>query len=67
MLSIPIGTTRFCDGVSRRAFLQIGAVSFGALHLTLSDLLRAEAAQDPFPRTRHKGLIHIFLGGGPPH
>jgi hypothetical protein len=67
MISIPIGTTRFCDGVSRRAFLQIGAVTCGAMHLTLSDLLRAEAAQDPFPRTRHKGLIHIFLGGGPPH
>lgn len=70
MLSIPFGRVRMCDGVSRRNFLKIGALSFGAVNLTLADVLRAEAAaktQDPFGRTRHKAVINIFLGGGPPH
>ena len=70
MLSFPFGTSRMCDGISRRNFLKIGALSFGAMNLTLADVLRAEAAakkQDPFGRTRHKAVINIFLGGGPPH
>src|SRR5580698_817874 len=70
MLNIPFGRTRFCDGVSRRNFLKVGTFSFGAASLTLADVLRAEAAkkaQDPFAPTRHKALINIFLGGGPPH
>ncbi len=70
MLNIPFGSTRFCDGVSRRNFLKVGTFSFGAASLTLADVLRAEAAkkaQDPFAPTRHKAIINIFLGGGPPH
>ncbi|HSQ58683.1 MAG TPA: DUF1501 domain-containing protein, partial [Gemmata sp.] len=66
MLNIPYGRVRFCDGVSRRNFLKIGTFSFGAATLTLADILRAEAKQ-PLPRTGHKALINIFLGGGPPH
>jgi len=69
MLNIPTGTSRFCDGVSRRNFLKVGTFSFGATAFTLADVLRAEAAvaktgQSP---TRHKAIINIFLGGGPPH
>lgn len=70
MLNIPFGCVRFCDGVSRRNFLKVGALSFGAVNLTLADVFRAEAAakkQDPFARTQHKAVINIFLGGGPPH
>ncbi len=70
MLAIPFGQTRLCDGVSRRNFLKVGAFAFGAANLTLADVLRAEAAakkNDPFGRTRHKAVINIFLGGGPPH
>jgi hypothetical protein len=70
MLSLPFGRVRFCDGISRRNVLKVGALSFGALNLTLADVLRAEAAakkQDPFARTGHKAVINIFLGGGPPH
>jgi hypothetical protein len=70
MLNIPIGRTRFCDGVTRRSFLRIGTFSFGATTLTLADLYRAEAAaaaKNPGSPTRHKALINIFLGGGPPH
>ena len=66
MLNIPFGRVRFCDGVSRRNFLKVGTFSFGAMSLTLADILRAEARQD-LPRTSHKALINIFLGGGPPH
>src|SRR4030095_7761538 len=70
MLNIPFGRVRLCDGITRRNFLRVGALSFGAVNLTLADVLRAEAAakkQDPFGRTQHKAVINIFLGGGPPH
>src|SRR6056297_2675229 len=61
---------RFCDGVSRRGFLKIGGLSFGAGGLTLADLLRAEAAPAPGSGQAagsHKSVINIFLAGGPPH
>jgi len=65
MLTIHGQASRFCDGVSRRGFLKIGALSFGAGGFTLADLLRAEAAQGS--ANSHKALINIFLAGGPPH
>jgi hypothetical protein len=65
MLSILGPKSRFCDGVSRRGFLNIGALSFGVGGFTLADLLRAEAASSN-PQS-HKSLINIFLAGGPPH
>lgn len=49
--------------VSRRAFLQVG--SLGLAGLTLSDLLRAEAAAGI--RSSTKAVINIHLDGGPPH
>ncbi len=56
----------FCDGVSRRSFLRIGALSLGALTGTnLSQLLRA--AEQPGSRKLQKSVINIFLCGGPPH
>ena len=65
MLTIFGRSHRFCDRVSRRSFLRIGALGMGAGALTLSDLLRAEAQAES--SARHKSVIHIFLGGGPPH
>lgn len=56
-------TSRFCDGVSRRNFLKIGALGMGGL--TLPQLLRAEA-QAGVGRS-HKAVIMIFLPGGPAH
>jgi Protein of unknown function (DUF1501) len=55
---------RFCDGVSRRDFLRVGALSVGGL--SLADLLRlkAEGAVGPTPG---KSVIMVFLHGGPPH
>ena len=58
-------TSKFCDGVSRRGFLKIGALSMGATSLSLADVFRAEAAGGV--SSRHKSVINIFLGGGPPH
>jgi hypothetical protein len=54
-----------CDGLSRRSFLRVGALGIGAGAFSLADLYRAEAAQAS--PGRHKAVINIFLGGGPPH
>ena len=57
------GGKRFCDGVSRRNFLRIGGLAMGGL--SLPSILRAQAqAGSP---TAHKGIIMVFLAGGPPH
>ena len=52
----------FCDGLSRRNFLQIGTL--GGAGLTLPGLLRAEAASG---KRSNKSVIMIYLVGGPPH
>ncbi len=49
--------------MSRRSFLQIGAMGLGGL--TLPGLLRAEASAGI--RASHKSVILIYLVGGPPH
>src|SRR5438046_7421931 len=68
MLNIPLGRTRFCDGVSRRNFLRIGSFAFGATTLSLADIYRAEARMNERGSlSQHKAIINIFLGGGPPH
>lgn len=54
-----------CDGISRRSFLRIGGLSIGTAALTLADLNRIEAAAGR--PARHKAVINVFLGGGPPH
>jgi hypothetical protein len=53
----------FCDGVSRRSFLRIGALGLGGL--TLPQLLKAEGAGGA--KMGHKAVIMIFLPGGPSH
>ncbi|HSQ55636.1 MAG TPA: DUF1501 domain-containing protein, partial [Gemmata sp.] len=56
----------FCDGVSRRSFLQIGAFGAG---LTLADMLQARAAttKNKQPSRSNKAAIMIYLPGGPSH
>ena len=63
MLTIYGSRSRFCDGVSRRNFLKIGAL--GVAGLSLPNLLRAEAAAGI--GKSHKAVIMIFLPGGPAH
>lgn len=70
-------TSGFCDRVTRRSFLKIGALGFGAGALTLADILRAESTSSAVANraqpaawsatNSHKAVINIFLGGGPPH
>lgn len=65
MLNFVGNSDRLCSGLSRRNFLSIGTLGFGMGGLTLPSLLRADDASGK-PNS-HKGLINIFLGGGPPH
>ncbi len=55
--------SRYCDGVSRRNFIKIGALGLGGL--ALPQLLQAESAGNV--RRSHKAIIMIYLPGGPPH
>ncbi len=64
MLNIFDGAAnRFCNRVSRRNFIKVGALGFGGL--TLPQLLRAE--QQSGTGKSHKSIIMIYLPGGPPH
>src|SRR6187401_1805449 len=65
MLTIYGKSSRYCDGISRRSFIKIGALGVGAGALTLADLNRLEAAAGG--TKRQKAVINVFLGGGPPH
>jgi hypothetical protein len=65
MLTLWGSRQRFCDGISRRSFLQIGAFGAG---LTLAGMLRARAqAAGGSPSTSGKSAIMIYLPGGPSH
>jgi hypothetical protein len=67
MITIPGFPSRFCDGLARRDFLQIGGL--GAVGLALPDLFRARAqgAQTAARgEGRAKACILLFMGGGPP-
>ncbi|MDY3559429.1 DUF1501 domain-containing protein [Gemmata sp. JC673] len=66
MLTFWGSAQRYCDNVSRRNFLQLGAFGAG---LTLADVLRARAGQSPVGRagTSQKAAIMIYLPGGPSH
>jgi hypothetical protein len=56
----------FCDGITRRNFLKVGAFGAG---LTLADLLRlrSQAADRTGRPTSQKSVIMIYLPGGPSH
>lgn len=59
----------FCDGVSRRDVMKIGALGFGFGAMSLADLYRLEAASGsgPAENKQTKSIINIHLGGGPSH
>jgi hypothetical protein len=57
---------QFCDGISRRSFLKIGAFGAG---LTLADMLRSRSAANTTASrsSSRKAAIMIYLPGGPSH
>jgi hypothetical protein len=64
MLSIAgRGRGPFCDGVSRRDVLRLGALALGGL--SMPEILQAEARAGIASST--KSVIMVFLAGGPPH
>ena len=67
MIRIDLGRApRYCDGVSRRSFLQLGVA--GLASLGLPQLLRARAQSAPTPGgTKDTSVILIWLDGGPGH
>lgn len=56
----------YCDGITRRSFMQVGAFGLGGL--TLPHLLAAKASGAPFTEyVRDKSIVLLFLSGGPSH
>jgi Protein of unknown function (DUF1501) len=63
MLTLLNRSHRYCDGISRRSFVQAGTLLAGGL--TLPDLLRAEQ-QAPAGK-RGRSIIMVYLSGGLAH
>ena len=61
-ISITNRHSHFCNGVSRRNFIRVGALA--PLGLSLPQLMAADAGSRP---ARAKSVILIFLGGGLSH
>jgi Protein of unknown function (DUF1501) len=67
MFRIPLGSTpRYCDGQSRRNFVQIGLAGMGSI--ALSQLLRIKEASAAATGTKKDtSVILLWLDGGPGH
>jgi hypothetical protein len=63
MLTIAGSQSRFCDGISRRSWMQIGALGLGGL--ALPEILRGESSSGKAGQA--KGIIMVLLPGGPSH
>jgi hypothetical protein len=63
MLTLWGSKHRFCDGISRRSFLKIGAFGAG---LTLAEMLRSRGLANT-ASTSNKSAVMIYLPGGPSH
>jgi hypothetical protein len=64
MLTVWGDRQRFCDGITRRSFLKIGAFGVG---LTLAEMLRARTPAGTMQSRPAKSAIMIYLPGGPSH
>lgn len=67
MLRIDMGTTtRYCDGLTRRSFVQLGMA--GLASVGLSQILRAKEQSSPYgTASKNTSCILIWLDGGPSH
>src|SRR5229473_682155 len=59
-----MNTSKYCDGIARRAFLRVGALA--GVGLTLANYLALAEAGAVAP-AKGKAAIFIRLGGGPSH
>src|SRR5262245_21154797 len=59
-------TARYCDGLSRRSFLQVGVA--GMASLGLSDVVRAKGGSTALTgKKKDNSIILLWLDGGPSH
>ena len=58
-------TRKYCDGLSRRSFLQLGVA--GMASVPLADVLRARASRAAEGAGKKTSVILIWLDGGPSH
>jgi hypothetical protein len=66
MIDIRSGSSaKRCDGVSRRDFLRVGAIS--GIGLTLPTLMQAQATESSARGARARSVILVYLGGGLSH
>ena len=65
MLRFEQSGPRLCDGISRREWLRMGALSLGGL--SLPKLLEAQAREGQAPSGKAKSVIVLFNTGGIPH
>src|SRR4051812_49677081 len=68
MIKISGNRATHCDGITRRSFVQAGALGVGGL--LLPDFLRLQAAQaadlvDPRRKQEETAVILFWLSGGP--
>jgi Protein of unknown function (DUF1501) len=59
-------SVQFCDGLTRRDFLRVGALAAGTVGLSLTDLAQLQQA-GAAPRSGDRNCIILFLVGGPSH
>ena len=57
--------SHLCDGLHRRAMLQMGAA--GVFGLTMADFLRADTRSALDPSYRKRSIVNVWLAGGPSH
>src|SRR5207302_1255347 len=68
MFRLDLGSTgRYCDGINRRSFLQLGVAGMASIGLPELLRARAAAADGPAGPTRNTAVILIWLDGGPSH
>ena len=62
-----MATHTFCDGIQRRDFLKVGAVSGFGLGLGLPQFLAQADEGRVNPNAKGKSAIFVRLAGGPTH
>src|SRR5437667_4285268 len=67
MIRIDFGSTaRYCDGMSRRSFLQLGVAGMASIGLPRLLQARAESARQS-GTSKDTSVILVWLDGGPSH